>query len=156
MVNSTEPRLCCVCGDEVNPAEAHWRHEDGCPVPELAQADGVPGALEVRAALAQCSCDLLAHPDCCDCPPVPEPVPPIVTRDDRLRDVSNRAKAFLGREYYQGDREALRDTLNEAAGLLREVVSTVADPEHWPCDDWCPYRGLIGHRPVTSGAEGER
>jgi hypothetical protein len=152
MENSTERRLCCVCGDEVDPDEAHWRHEDGCPVPELARLDRVPGALEVRAALAACSCDLLAHPECCECPPLLEP---LATRDDQLRSVSDRAKRFLSRKYYQGDLRMVRDTLNEAAGLLREFVTAVADPEHWPCDDWCPYGGLVGHRPVNS-AERER
>jgi len=68
MVNSTERPLCAECGDEVDPGEAHWLHEDGCPVQALAHVEHVPGAVEVREALASCSCDRVCHPDCCPQP----------------------------------------------------------------------------------------
>ena len=76
MRESTEARArpCAVCSDPVEPEAEHWLHEPGCPVPAMAGAEHVPGAVEVRDALDACDCDLVAHPVCCpDCQEADEP-----------------------------------------------------------------------------------
>lgn len=65
MTQATESPTCGVCSDPVDEDEAHWLHEEDCQLAALARVEMCSGEGEIREALAGCTCNLVAHPDCC-------------------------------------------------------------------------------------------
>jgi len=64
-------------------------------------------------------------PACTTTPGSPAGAVRALTGDDRLREIAERARAFLGERRTFICEDARREAIREAAGLLRELVTAI-------------------------------